>query len=181
MMPLAEYIIPVKGLKVGMHHFDFQVDSSFFKHFEGSPIAEGNFEVGLDFDKRHDMYNLRFDIKGQVTASCDRCLGEIQLPVTGNYELVVKLSLEEIEEDIDVAFVSPEISTLSVAKWVYEYIVLSLPLRNVFECEKANPKPCDMEMLTRLEGVILHDLPKDTDSSENPMWSRLRAEFDNEN
>lgn len=181
MMPLAEYILPVKGLKIGMHHYNFDVDSDFFKHFEDSPITEGSFEVSLDFEKRHDMFDLRFRISGRASAACDRCLGTIQLPVKGEFELVVKLSEEEIEEDIDIAFISPETSTLSVATWVYEYIVLSMPMRNVYDCESEAVRPCDMEMMERLEGIVLKHAPKDTDSSENPMWSKLRSEFENDN
>ena len=31
---LKEYLIPFVGLKEGKHQFDYQIDDSFFEHFE---------------------------------------------------------------------------------------------------------------------------------------------------
>ena len=34
MKPLKEFTIPFVGLKVGKHHFDYEIDKTFFEHFE---------------------------------------------------------------------------------------------------------------------------------------------------
>ena len=55
MDPLIAYTFPVKGLKAGVHRFDFQVDRAFFQAFEGSPVEDGNVQLTLYFDKRPTM------------------------------------------------------------------------------------------------------------------------------
>ena len=55
MKNLKEFSLPIKGLKSGVHEFDFEIGNDFFKNFENSPIEEGNFNVHLTFDK-HDAF-----------------------------------------------------------------------------------------------------------------------------
>jgi len=47
MESLNHFSIPIQGLKDGVHPFKFQIDRTFFKLFEESPIEEGKFEVNL--------------------------------------------------------------------------------------------------------------------------------------
>lgn len=181
MQPLTEYIIPVSGLKIGIHRFDFQVDRSFFQHFEGSPIEEGVFQVHLDFDKRYDLYELKFDISGHVKVACDRCLEHIQLPVKGNHMLIVKLTEENLDEDADIVFIAPDVTSVDVSKWVYEYICLSLPLRNVYDCEKDPNRVCNDEIL----GFLAKSSEQHTDKKEeapdadkqNDIWTQLNKQW----
>jgi len=35
------YSLPIQGLKTGVHHFKFEVDSAFFAQFEDSPVEHG--------------------------------------------------------------------------------------------------------------------------------------------
>ena len=82
MSVLKVFTIPLLGLKIGMHEFDFEVSSDFFAEFEGSPISEANFEVKLYLDKRPDeMLVLVFTFQGTTAAECDRCLRFDFLPV----------------------------------------------------------------------------------------------------
>ncbi|NJN33387.1 MAG: hypothetical protein HC817_03165 [Saprospiraceae bacterium] len=44
---LKEFSIPIKGLKTGVHEFNFHIEKSFFEQFEGSAIQDGDFQVHL--------------------------------------------------------------------------------------------------------------------------------------
>lgn len=170
MDPLIEYIIPVSGLKVGSYSFDFQVDSEFFSHFPDSLIKQGNFKVHLDFEKRIDLYELDFSFEGNTKASCDRCLVEVDFPAKGKNQLIVKFSDEYLEE-ADVIYIPNKTEKLNVAKYIYEFICLSIPFVKTFDCEEREPAPCDREMLERINGK---EETTESNSTENPVWDQLK-------
>lgn len=175
---LITYSLPVKGLGVGIHGYDFRIDQLFFEHFESSPIREAEIDLHLDFDKRIDMYVLDFQFSGTVRTECDRCLAAIDLPLEDEQQLVVKFSHEPGDEEADLVYISPDTEQFNVARYIYEYIVLSLPMIRVYDCEDDDPKPCDEEMLERLEA---EENPDNANSDPNPIWDELRKLTDNDN
>lgn len=174
---LISYSLPVKGMGVGIHGFDFSIDHLFFEHFESSPIREADIDLHLDFDKRIDMYVLDFSFSGTVRTECDRCLAPINLPIESEQQLVVKFSHEPGDEEADIVYVSPDIEQFKIAQYIYEYIVLSLPMIKVYDCEDEEPLPCDEEMLNRLEA----EDENEEDTTPNPIWDELRKLTDNDN
>ena len=175
---LIEYSIPVRGLRNGTHQFDFQVDRAFFSQFENSPVTEGNVKVAFTLDKRPDMFILTFDLAGTVQTDCDRCLALIDLPVADTQSLIVKLSEEEESEDADIVFVHPDIQHLNVATYVYEFIILAMPIIKVYDCESEINRPCNQEMLRYIQngnGNI------ETEADSNPLWEELKKLNKNDN
>ncbi|MFT4756537.1 MAG: hypothetical protein ACI91R_001184, partial [Vicingaceae bacterium] len=67
-------IIPFIGLNEGIHQFEFKIDSSFFGQFDYSIIEKGEFKIKVEFEKKKNLFNLYFKLKGKITANCDRCL-----------------------------------------------------------------------------------------------------------
>jgi len=178
MKPLIQYSLPVKGLRKGTHQFDFQIDSAFFKHFEGAPVSDGNIELTLLFDKRPNLYVLDFQFSGTLKTECDRCLAWIDLPVSGEQRLMVKFSTEadKESEEADVVYVDPETQHFNVAKYVYEYIILAMPISKVYDCENDEAAVCNQEMLQYLQPEN-GSAASETDSEEqadNPIWAELK-------
>ena len=124
---LTAYILPVSGMKVGTHHFNFEVGNSFFGSFPDTYIHEGAVKVHLDFDKRVSMYILDFRLEGNVRTTCDRCTEEMWLDVESEEQLLVKFS-DTPSKDADVVHVPLDTETLSVAQYVYEFICLAIPI-----------------------------------------------------
>lgn len=151
MEALIQYAIPVKGLRQGLHNFHFDIDDSFFSHFESSPIMKGSLELDLSFEKRTDMYLFEFSLKGSIKTECDRCLAPINLPVHSEEELLVKFTVENQEEEPDIVYVHPETQQFNVAPYVYEFIVLAVPMIKVYDCESEEQLPCNEDMLDYLE------------------------------
>ena len=169
---LVEYSIPVQGLGNGVHRFEFAIDGEFFRHFEESPIDAGAIAVRLDFDKRPDMYVMEFDFEGTIKAECDRCLAEIDLPISGKQHLLVKFSYETEAEEADVIYISPEAQRLHVARYIYEFIVLAVPMIKVYDCERDENPVCNEEMLAYLEGGSSPAGP--AEEEVNPVWEELK-------
>ncbi len=166
---LVEYLIPVSGLKIGSHSFDFQVDSAFFTHFPDSLIKEGSFKVQLDFDKRIDLYEMNFSFEGTTKSACDRCLAAVDFPVSGNNRLIVKFA-ETYKEDVDVIYIPIKTETLNVAKYIYEYLSLAVPYVKIYDCEADKNKPCDTEMLAFLD----QQAAAETENTPNSAWDQLK-------
>ncbi len=149
----AAYVIPVTTLRNGQNELDFKVDWRFFKHFEESPIQQGRFDVALLFDKYTDHWHLHFEVRGVMDTECDRCLALISLPLSGSYELFVKFDVEEKdrERSAEVVYVSRETTHFDIAQFIYEFIVLSIPVTRTYDCQSEASPPCDNEMLARLD------------------------------
>jgi uncharacterized metal-binding protein YceD (DUF177 family) len=70
-----------------------------------------------------------------------------------------------------VVFISREAPELNVAKFIYEFVVLSLPITNTYDCESENPRPCNMEVLDFLNKINEND---DDDVSGDSVWDALK-------
>lgn len=169
---LVEYSIPIKGLRDGIHRFQFKIDRNFFKHFENSPVEQGQIDLTLTFDKRPDLYVLQFDFEGTIKTECDRCLETIDLPISGHQQLLVKFSFEEEAEEADVIYINPEDQKLDVSKFVYEFIILAIPIIKVYNCEDDEKRPCNEEMLRYLDEAAQE--PAEEDEDFNPIWEELK-------
>lgn len=132
MKKLKEYTIQISGLKEGVHHFDFRIDDSFFELFEFSPIKKGNLKVDFYFDKQPGMYVLIFETEGKVAVECDRCLEEFMLPIKSSDSLIGKFKADDTDE-ADIIFIPKTAVEINIAEYIYEFIVLSVPLMKMHE------------------------------------------------
>ncbi len=162
---LDHFSIPVSGLGDGLHEYQFVIESDFFQLFEGSPIQEAEVDVYLDFEKRPDMYIMNFDICGTVVTTCDRCLEEFGLPVEDYQTLLVKFDEAE-SEDAEIIYILRGTQKLNVAKFIYEFINLAVPMAKTHDDagEKCNPEM--LKFLTNLE---------EEKKSSNPVWDALKG------
>jgi len=146
----GHFSLPFSGMKDGFHRYFFIADTPFFKSFEKSPISDGSFEIQVEADKRPGITDLTFIINGHAAAVCDRCLADINLPVFGTYTLVVKTGTEDSQHD-EVIFVRDDQPSIDLTQVIYEFICLSMPLVNVYDCHKETPPPCNVDVLNRIE------------------------------
>ena len=170
MKGLDHFSIPIVGLKNGMHEYSFSLDKEFFSAFEKSPVKSGKFEVTLDLDKRSDLIKLEFDIQGSFETPCDRCMADIDYPMTFDDKLLVKYADEPREEE-QVIYITRDTHHLNVSKFIYELICLHLPLIKVYECREEEPYPCNEVILDKLDA--LDNIEESPEESKNPIWDSL--------
>lgn len=165
---LRVFSLPIQGLKNGVHSFSYQLDNEFFGHFEESPIEAANIEAQVELDKRSDLLLFNFSLEGRVGAECDRCTAQIQLPVEIQEQLIVKFGEQEDadENDDEIVFIPHDAPSLNLAKYLYEYAVLALPLINTYDCEAEAEPPCNREVLAFLS--------EKEDTKDNPIWDALK-------
>ena len=170
MTSLTEFSLPIQGLTEGQHEFNFQIDKDFFKHFESSPIQQSDIQVRLDFDKRPDMFVMDFQISGTANIECDRCLELFDFPLDVQNQLLVKKA-EEVKEDLDIIYIIEGSPSLNVAKYIYEFICLAIPMSKVHEDADLE---CNKEMLRYIQS---EDSPKEeskSDEDKPSIWEALK-------
>ncbi|MBK7432240.1 MAG: DUF177 domain-containing protein [Bacteroidetes bacterium] len=145
-----EYVINYGSLPFGEHEFEFHINDAFFQRFENSLVQKGDIDVLVVVDKKELMMLLDFTMEGHVIVECDRCLEDLELPIESYEELIVKFGEKEETESEEVIVVSTKEYELDVSQFIYEYISLQIPMRNVHD-EEENGQTCDPEILKTLE------------------------------
>ncbi|MBK8668910.1 MAG: DUF177 domain-containing protein [Saprospiraceae bacterium] len=114
---------------------------------------------------------MNIEIDGYYSTICDRCLADIKLPVKGSYDLLIKVSDTETDND-EVIFIKEDESKLLLAQIFFEYICLSMPWINVYECENENPAPCNTEILKKLNET---SGKMDESKTDDNIWEGLKG------
>lgn len=172
MQTRKEYIIQFVGLSVGEHLFEFNISDSFFEDLDYSEIKQGNINVILKLLKQSSMMVLNFEISGTVRMNCDRCAAEFDLPINGNYKLIVKVGGNDASgEDDDIITIAANEHELDLSQYLYEYITLSLPGKRVHPDDKKGKSTCDKEMLKKLDHFITEEEKKE---ENDPRWNDLK-------
>lgn len=166
------YIIQFVNLGLGEHEFEFDVNDKFFENLEYSEIKHGNIQVKLTLIKQSTMMILQFNIGGTVKMNCDRCYGEFDLPIAGDYRLIVKVGSHDVgDEDDDIISIAANEHELDLSQFIYEYIMLSLPLKRVHPDDENGKSTCDQEMLNKLNNYLVGN---EGDEPVDPRWDGLK-------
>lgn len=163
-----EFLIPVSGLALGSHSYQFEINDGFFAEREYSEIQQGKVAVSLDIDRQETLMVLHFGIEGTVRVACDRCADEFDLPIRDEREFFLKLGTENAQESDDVEVVQAEQADYDISSLVYEFIILAVPMHRVHPEGQCNPEV--MAMLTA-------EAPVEEAQEENemdPRWAALK-------
>ena len=166
MVKLTDFQIAFSGLKLGSHLFDFQIEDAFFQLFDYAELNSGQINVIILLQKKSNMLELEFQIKGNVTLACDTCAEDYTQSIESNYKQIVKFSdVAEPEETDEIIILPTNEHTLEIAQQLYEFIHLSLPSRRAH----ADKSDCNQEILEKLEALAYQE-----PESADPRWSVLQ-------
>jgi uncharacterized protein len=152
-----QYIIHFKGLKEGVHDFEFKISKPFFEEFEHLEIPDGEMDVTVQLDKKANLLDLFVSLSGKIQVQCDRCLEYFELPVDFQGDLIVKFSETTQDTDDEVMFLDPGEHELSLKHYFYECICLSIPYRKVHPDLKDGKPGCNREMLSKLASHLIEE------------------------
>jgi len=169
--PLKQFSIPFTGLKLGAHHFDYELDDSFFGAFEYSLIKSGDLKVNLELEKQETMLLLKFKVIGTVNLDCDKCLSEFAYPVNLYERQIVKFAEDELEsDDEEIITLNRKDTEIDISAPLYEMINVAVPY--IKNCEQAD-KECDQEMIDRLEQLSIDKQAEENEQTSDPRWEAL--------
>jgi len=143
---LEQYAIAWKGLKPGVHDFDFEIGDALFEAFENTDIRSAALKARVRLDRSESMLDLHTTIDGQVTVPCDRCLEDCSLPIRWEGRLVVRFSDEIDEYDGEVMWIPQSADKVELGQYLYESVILALPYQRVHA-----EGGCNAEMLARFK------------------------------
>lgn len=171
MKEVKKYDINIYHLKEGEHQYHYEIDDSFFQLFEGSLVNHGKVQVSLTLIKRSTFISLEFTGRGQYQLTCDRSLQQFDHPVAYNNKVILKYGDENKEIDEDIYMILPETQKLNVAQWMYEFVMLTVPMK------KIHPDFADELKDVELGKIVYTSEEENEEESEkeiDPRWSKLK-------
>ena len=172
-----EYLIPFIGLKLGKHHFEYQISNAFFEIFDYDEYENSDIKVNVVLEKKNTMLELSFSHEGSIYVPCDLTGENFDLPVQGNMNLIVRFGEEFNDDNEELLIVPFGEFEINVSQYIYEMIVLSVPLRRVHPGVKDGS--LKTEALDKLNELAVTELNEE-DNKENkeedidPRWDKLK-------
>ena len=168
MCSLEQFKIDLKRLTDEVTTSEFNLDNRFFAALDSSEVRQGTLHVSVSIRKATGFFELQFHSEGTVTVTCDRCLDNMEQPISTDNRLIVKLGTAYSEED-DVIIVPEDEGILDTSWLIYESIVLAIPIKHVHAPGKCNPA------MSKVLVELSTDRSSDEESDQpiDPRWSKL--------
>lgn len=169
-----EFEIAWQGLKPGVHTFQYEIDDRFMKAHgeEEDDVKSLSAQVKVTFDKKTNFFLLHFDIGGFAIVACDRCGDDFRLQLWDEFDLLIKLAgedSEELDEESDVVFIPRSETVIDLSNWLYEFVMLSIPLQRIHPDSAEGKAGCNPEALRLLGELEPEDKPA------HDVWKGLEA------
>lgn len=170
---LKEFTIPFVGLKLGKHHFEYQIDKAFFEHFEYEEFNDASVKVDLAFEKKTTLLELYFEISGTVNINCDLTNEAYNQEISNQFNLVVNFGEEFNDEEIDLLIIPHGEYEINIQQYIYELIVLSVPTKRIHPGVKDGTLNSDiLKKLEELSPKLKEN--KETEEEIDPRWNTLK-------
>ena len=168
MCSLEQFKINLKALAEDVVPLEYELDDDFFSSLtDDAQVQGGSLHVSGSIRKASGFYELRLHTDGIVRIPCDRCLDPMDQPVEADLRLTVKLGAEYTEDD-DLITVAETDPVLNTAWFIYESVVLAVPIQHVHQLGGCNDAM--MRVLTE------HSAARSSDADANetdPRWDAL--------
>ncbi|MBR8705525.1 hypothetical protein IX307_000741 [Bacteroides pyogenes] len=172
--------------------YEFVLDNLYFAHIDGPEVQKGKVNVVLTVKRTARAFELNFQTEGVVSVPCDRCLDDMDLPISSSDKILVKFGQEYAEEGDNLIVIPESEGEINVAWFMYEFIALALPMKRVHA-----PGKCNKSMTGKLSKHLktdgndqdnddeTFDVEEDVaeveeaEDSIDPRWNELKKILDN--
>ncbi|MBN2485317.1 MAG: DUF177 domain-containing protein [Bacteroidales bacterium] len=168
-----QYIIPFRGLALGIHTFSFVISNEFFEEYSELEIPEGKINAEVTLTKKTSLLDLGIVLNGSVKLQCDRCLGYFDFNIDIDTQLFVKFKEEPEEPDENVMFLHPNDDLLDLGQFFLDNIGLNIPIQKYHPRDKQGHSTCDKNMMDYLSKHSARET-KNSDDNIDPRWSKLK-------
>ncbi|WP_281238623.1 YceD family protein [Flavobacterium praedii] len=177
MSKTKEYVIPFVGLKLGKHKFEYQINNAFFEIFDYNEFQNSDIRVSVVLDKKSNLLEIDFKHKGTVNVPCDLTSEDFDLPVKGKLKLIVRFGDTYNNDNEELLIVPFGEFEIDISQYIYEMIVLSIPLRRVHPGIKDGS--LKTEALTKLKELAIEEQKKEKKEEKkeeniDPRWDKLK-------
>ena len=170
---LKEFTIPFVGLKLGKHHFEYEVKQAFFEHFEYEDFNDVNINVDLILDKKTTLLELHFKVSGYVNVNCDLTNEPYNQAIENEFVLVVNFGDEYNDENIDLLILPHGAYEINIQQYIYELIVLAVPIKRIHP--GVEDGTLNSDILDKLKELSPELSNKNKDNKDiDPRWNTLK-------
>jgi uncharacterized metal-binding protein YceD (DUF177 family) len=180
------YNVVLKDLNNEPRVSEYLLDNDYFKKIDSPEVQKGSVNAIVTARKKNQAFEIDFVLEGTVLIPCDRCLDEMEQTISYKEKLLVKFGDKFSEED-EIVIVPESEGAINVAWFLYEFILLNIPLKHVHA-----PGECNKTMVTKLKRHITRSKDDDDpdievedddleidDSPMDPRWEGLQNILDN--
>ena len=145
---MKRYIIDAQTLQQQSFEFDLEVGMELFETMEVADISGADYKFRV-VGTRLTTNKLEIEIEGEgsVVTQCDRCLDDVTIDAEAAGVMVVYFGDEAVPFDGEEVTLQRG-DELNIAQFVYDSIMLDLPIVRVHDIEDCNP-----DMIARISGV----------------------------
>lgn len=175
MEELKKYNIDIISLAEREHAYSYASDSRFFQEFDQDLIKKGHFEATLTLEKSSTMLRLDFFIKGVAEQECDRTLELYDQEFETRNRLFLKFGDRDEELTDEIEVIQRNTARINVARYIYDYIALSLPVKRLHPSLRSEENDEDDEVL--VYGTMTNHKSDETEPAEetDPRWEALKS------
>ena len=187
------YKVELKNLSPGVHEYEYFLENKFFVDIDGDKVQKGKVKVNLTVKRTSMVFDMNFQLEGIVYVPCDRCLDDMELPVSTQNKLVVKFGKEYAEESEEIVIIPEEEGEINLAWFIYEFIALAIPMKHIHapgKCNKAMSSKLKKHTARRADDEdefdeeAADDIVVDDDAADmpsDPRWDALKGLVENDN
>jgi len=157
MSKFEQYNILLKDLPIGTTTKEFILDDAFFQKIDGPEVQKGSAKATVTIRRKEHIFELLFKLAGTISVPCDRCLDDMEQEIAHEENLLVKFGNKFSEED-EIVIVSEVEGSINIAWFLYEFIVLNIPIKHVHR-----PGKCNKMMISKLKKHIAYSEGDDDD------------------
>lgn len=145
-------IIPIKGLSDGVYTYNYSCGYHFFNQFGNQEILDAHTRTTVILQKDTHLMRLHVTIQGSVVRSCDRCLGDVVIPLSYQASIIIQFS-EQIDnqENDEIITILPTATQINLSQYVYDSVCVTLPLQSIHP-----PGLCDPIMEKKLSQLTIN-------------------------
>lgn len=187
MSKFEQYNVVLKDLNNETLVYEYTLDEEYFKKIDSPEVQKGHINATVKAKKKNTAFELDFFLEGTILIPCDRCLDTMEQAISYREKLQVKFGNKFSEED-EIVIVPESEGAINVAWFLYEFIVLNIPLKHVHA-----PGECNKTMATKLKRHITKSKDDDNldleiddeedfsidDNQTDPRWDGLQSIIDN--
>ena len=160
MSKFAAYNIDLKALGQGKHSYIYTLDDEYFGKIDSTEVQRGNVTAVVDVMVSAAGYEVKFQVEGTAIIACDRCLDDMVQAIKADDKLRIRLG-DELTDDGEVMVLPERDPVLNVAWFLYELIVLAIPIKHVHA-----PGECNKTMAAKLRSHIAVSLNDEGDEED---------------
>lgn len=168
----GNFLIPFIGLKIGKHHFDYQISKEFFDEFGFDEFESCLINVYIVLEKKTSHLEISFKHDGFVNVPCDLTGENFDLHIKGKLKLIVNFGEEFNNENEELLILPHGEHQIDISQYMYEMIALSIPQKRIHPGVKDGTlKSETLDKLNELQSNINKEKKEE---EIDPRWDKLK-------